>query len=270
MLKKLYLLSFSLFFVLPVIAMCIKLFLRVQSQFVLMDGIVLGVCLVVFGLSSLVVHIRKNKIKRINEKVVPYLLVSAVVLFFAVRLLPRPYTDDKIFGWFDNVWDVRLHLLYGVLLGIVLIQGIAAFFAIKQRQVAVRVLCFPKSYKLLAVVALIDFFVLFVTALVKTMLQRGHGTLDGIVCGALAVMYLYYVGLVWFLNKARVPKNTWAKMAIVVPIVLGLLWVVVLVLPVDFWADKLLYLVLGVSNLGALGIFWHGVSKGNNQQECFE
>jgi len=270
MLKKLFRFSFALFFVLPLVSIFIKLVMQVQVKFIIIDVVVVLLCGIVFGVSSFVVYRRRNKIKRINEYTIPYLLTMLVVAFFAIRLLLVAYSDDLIFGYFDNKFDYRLTLLYLVLLVILVVQFIGAFVWLQKHKQPTKNIFLPTTYKMVVGISIFDIVTIVIAIIAKVIAKADTLIFDVIYLGSLAIFYLSYVFIAWVLNKFRYAQNMFASVSIIIPIVTSLIWVIVVFLPVDFWQFKFLYILLGIINIVVLILFWHTSTKGKNRVQVFD
>jgi len=87
MLKKIYLLSFGLFFVLPIVSILVKIVLHFEIEFVLIDVWFLGIAVGLYWLCKGFYLFCKQKdsanLSKIGQVwILPHLIVSAFVIFF--------------------------------------------------------------------------------------------------------------------------------------------------------------------------------------------
>jgi len=270
MYKKLYLFSFASFFVLFFVSIFTKLVLRVEAKFIIIDVVVLAIISVVFGIFSLIVYKRRNKIKKINEKVIPYLLTNFVLLAIAIRIMPTFGNENKIiFGYFDNAFDYRLSILYIVILFIIIVQFIIAFIIVRSRQQAVKTIVLPQHYNIIAILSLCDIFAVITSFVVKTIIGLSYNIVDVICLGFLIIWYLYYFGIYLILNKFKVPKNIFRYLSIVVPIVTALFGIGLSLFPVNFLTVKLQYIILTLINIVVLIVFYLNIKRTKNTVDIF-
>ena len=246
-----------MYFVLPIISIFAKIVLWVDTKFIVLDIIVLIILLLVFLLSSWIVYKRKNKIKQINEQMIPYIATIMVASAIAIRIMPSGSVDELIYGVFENKFDYKVQLLYCIFLSIIVIQLIFVFIYFQNKKKPIRQIFLPKSYKSIVIVTVFDISIVAVALLVKIILGINDAKiLDTIYLASLGIIYIYCVGMVLFFNKFHHPKNMFASVSIAIPIVTSLVWMIIVLLPFDFWTMKFQYILLGAINLATIIIFY--------------
>jgi len=252
---------FGLVFVLPIIAIFVKIILGIAIEYIVLDLYFLGLLAFVTGLAKLFVFVFGRAFGKSRKNFLFFwvLFVFGIALAYGVFAIePSGYnTFSPLFYAWNSVDGIRLEarLLYFVLLGVCVSElfFVLISFRVLLGKANTKPIAVDFNDKLYGIISIFDLVAVAVGLLIKILVGVANYAikLDLIVLSCIFCLYFAFVLFFVLLFGFKCIKSF--KLSVFfIPLVFLILGFVLVWLPFDFLSFRLSYLVLSAVNLCVL------------------